>query len=567
MLWTLYRYILRELLKVLVLSTAVLVTIIAFATAIKPISDGLLGPASLIRFIIYTVPTVLGFALPFAGAFASTLVFIRLANDNEVLACSASGISYSRLLTPVAALGLALTLTLVYLSNFVVPWFYHQVAQTVQGDVVSVLVNRLNDKEAFEFREQKVVLYADDAQQVEIEPSLTASGLILQREIALSGVAVGQIGATDEVRSDATAKEARVQLFVEPSSGVTYARVRLIEPLVFDESTGRVRRHLGQSQAMDVRPIRLPSPIDDNPKFLSWDDLRRLTEQPSRFDEVRDEMQLLGDALAEAKLFSLMLEGLTGSAEDGEVVELIGPLPGERYRLTTPWLNESGGELLLRARGREPVVVEKVIREDGRDLVVRRLSAQSGILRIVPGQLAGEPRVQLLLREVAMRGSSVTETSNESPEQQLDTMSWPEPLFDDAQAMASVRELLDASNAPFAATAAVQSSRQSLLDRLKNLHFDIVALRHERIASAFASMLLLVLGAVLSIRLKGQAPLVVFFWSFLLAILTVLIINSGQNIAGSTNYNSPAPGLVLLWAGNLMLAAVIGVQYCIVAKH
>lgn len=579
MLWTLYRYILRELLKVLLLSSAVLVTVIAFATAVKPISDGLLGPASLIRFVLYTIPTVLGFALPFAGAFASTLVFIRLANDNEVLACSASGISYGKLLAPVFGLGMALTITLAYLSNFVVPWFYQQVAQTVQGDVVTLLVNRLNNNESFEFREQQIVLYADDAVQLDITPVKTNSGLILQREIALKGVAVGKIGQEDEMRSDATAQEARVQLFVEPSSGVTYARVGLIEPLVFDEATGRLRQNLGQSKRLDVRPIRLPNPIDDNPKFLSWFDLQELTEQPGRFDEIREEMGRVADALAEAKLMSLLTEALTGadSASRGEVW-LDGPLPGERYRITAPRINETGGRLALRARSNQPVVVEKVIRERGVDTTVRQFMARVGILQVEAGPLAGEPGIRLQLREVRIIDPGSDGPGNESPLQDLDTMIWPGELFGDADAAddpsvtANIQEftvpqLIAEADKPYANTVTVQNRLQDLQKRLGSLHFDIIALRHERIASAVASMLLLVIGAVLSIRLKGNAPLAVFFWSFLLAILTVLIINSGQNIAGSTSYDSPAPGLLLLWAGNVMLAGVIGWQYCVIAKH
>ena len=96
--WTLYWYILRDLLKLLALATAVLVLVISAAVAIKPLSDGLLGPVALVKFILYTMPTTLQFALPFGAAFASTIVFNRMAADNEIVACSASGMSY---LTPV----------------------------------------------------------------------------------------------------------------------------------------------------------------------------------------------------------------------------------------------------------------------------------------------------------------------------------------------------------------------------------------------------------------------------------------------------------------------------------
>ena len=102
--WTLYRYILKDLLKLLVFTTVVLTVVISFAASIKPMSEGLLSPGSMFRFIIYTVPTMVQFAVPFAGTFAGTMVFNRMVNDNEILACAAGGISYRALLVPVISL-------------------------------------------------------------------------------------------------------------------------------------------------------------------------------------------------------------------------------------------------------------------------------------------------------------------------------------------------------------------------------------------------------------------------------------------------------------------------------
>lgn len=75
--WTLYRYILRELLKVLVLTTTVLVVVLSFGAAVGPMADGLLGPVTLVKFVLYTMPTVLGFALPFAGLSRRRWCFTR----------------------------------------------------------------------------------------------------------------------------------------------------------------------------------------------------------------------------------------------------------------------------------------------------------------------------------------------------------------------------------------------------------------------------------------------------------------------------------------------------------
>ena len=72
---TLYWYILRDLLKLLITSTLVLVIVMSFGFAIKPISDGLLGPWQLVKVIGYTMPGMLTFAMPFAVASGTIICF------------------------------------------------------------------------------------------------------------------------------------------------------------------------------------------------------------------------------------------------------------------------------------------------------------------------------------------------------------------------------------------------------------------------------------------------------------------------------------------------------------
>jgi len=142
----------------------VIVTVLSFFVAIKPLSDGYLDAVSLVKFVIYTVPTVLAFALPFAGAFAATLVFLRLAADNEITACAASGISYFRVLLPVIGLGIVLMAVLLYMSNFVIPGYYKKATKTAQADALTMIESRLNQGLPVTFGEY--VLYAESAQTV-----------------------------------------------------------------------------------------------------------------------------------------------------------------------------------------------------------------------------------------------------------------------------------------------------------------------------------------------------------------------------------------------------------------
>ena len=121
----LFRYILRDLFRVVMLTTAVLVSVIAFGAAIRPLADDhILGPGKIAVYIILATVPMLQFALPFAAGFASTITFHRMTSDNEFVAIAASGISYRKVLFPVILLGLILTGVMVFLTQSMIPKFW-----------------------------------------------------------------------------------------------------------------------------------------------------------------------------------------------------------------------------------------------------------------------------------------------------------------------------------------------------------------------------------------------------------------------------------------------------------
>ena len=120
---TLWVYVAAELWRLLLLTVAVLVTVIAFAAAVKPLADGKLGPAEAIKFMVLAIPPMLAYALPFAAGFAATLAYHRMAQDNELLAAHSGGIAHRSLLTPAVGTGFALFLALASLNEYAIPHF------------------------------------------------------------------------------------------------------------------------------------------------------------------------------------------------------------------------------------------------------------------------------------------------------------------------------------------------------------------------------------------------------------------------------------------------------------
>ena len=557
--WTLYRYILRELLKLLVLTTVVLVTVISFAAAIKPMSEGILGPVAMVKFIGYSAPTMLGFALPFAGAFAATLIFIRMATDNEILACSASGISYRAILLPVALLGLSLTMGLFYLSNYVVPSFYRAAAETVETDLMTVLVSQLNQNRPFD-RFENMVLSADNAVE-RPAPHLPDSPIQPSKLIELEGVAVGQLDDQAKLRSDVTAQRTNVLLFREQSQ--SWITIRLREVMFYDPLRGQ----LGYTELYDVPPVRLPNPFKDSPKFFSWPQLRELSKEPDRFHEVRKLTLNLAKAVSAATLKMHIRQSLSG--KDGGQVVLAGARPADQYIIRAPSVTVGEkGMLILHGKDNAALTVEY----RSPNLPNRRLEARSATLHIEQVGSELEPSVRMQLDQVKVYDLHQPAQFSERTELTLPRMVWPESLLparmQEAAEAGQLRawDMLDvAGTERYERSKPVRVAARSLLDEITELAHKTIAQLHERAASAVACLLLLVLGAVLSMHLKGQMPLVVYFWSFLLAILTIILIHTGENMA--TSKFPLAVGLLVLWSGNILLAVTGGWVYCKLARN
>lgn len=559
--WTLYRYILRETGKLLLLTTLVLVVVMSFGAAVQPMSDGKLSAGLLVKFVLFTAPTVLGFALPFAGAFASTLVFIRLANDNEIVACSASGISYLRVLAPIFALGLVLTGGMLFLANSVVPSFYKMAERTVESDAMTLLVTQLNQQRFVELKDQGLVIYADTATQFPPQ-QIEGSVLPMTQLIQLEGVAVGEIvdttvhvshekiqqKTTPHIGRDTTAKSATLMVFEDPINKDSWIRLNLANVVRYDPHTGG----LGRVETLKTRAIQLPSLFSDSPKFLSSSQLKAYEREPERDQGIRNGLRDLASAMATESLRQAFVE-----VKDHAILN--GSLSGERYVLSAPNIEEDGDLLRLSGNESEPVRVE--LFTDGRVTGTPALiyETQTAFVRVSTNALNPEPSIDMELRNVSVvSGSGGTSVGQKKID--FSQLSWPKFVPEGLKDRRAAELLSEARRDAYAESATVAGLTKNMDRLLATLKGKIVAQRHERAASAVSCALLLLLGAMLSIRFRGQSPLVVYFWSFLLAIVTLIIISSGVNVASGTSA-SLMLGMGVVWSGNGLLVIVLLITY------
>ncbi|MCC8165664.1 MAG: LptF/LptG family permease [Planctomycetes bacterium] len=111
---TLPAYILRELLKGVILSTAVFSVILMAVFAGQVLRDGI-GPYTLLRVLPNFIPLICPFVLPLAIITGILMCYSRLSKDNEILAAYAGGINPLWLMVPAlltSAIAIFITLTL-----------------------------------------------------------------------------------------------------------------------------------------------------------------------------------------------------------------------------------------------------------------------------------------------------------------------------------------------------------------------------------------------------------------------------------------------------------------------
>lgn len=538
--WTLYRYILTEVLKILAVSSAVIVAAISFASAIKFANEGLLDPLRLIKFVLLVAPTFLAFIIPFCSAFASTLVFHRMASENEVLACSASGLSYRAILFPVAFLGVTLTLTLFFMSNWVIPRFHLYSARVVQQELPDVIVSQVKAGRPVEI--EKMLIYADAAEVPPLSEELRQLSIPPTKAIVLKGVAVGKLDRQNHMVADGTAERADVLLFdvnEETWVGVLLTNVTIYDPV--DEKFAREKR-------MIIKPVQIPNQFKEKPEFQTMEDLNAWRDRPEEYDRVRDTKLRLVQRIAAVRLIDLI-----ESKQDGQGItfELQGPLENERFIISAPQVKRQGQMLILEGTQQEPVRVRKTA-----SALQRTIEAPRAVVTVDSTRGVGEPEVQVRLREATIidfAGQS-TEHSNYDV---------PGPLVGSSirrtlQQNNSALQLLDfaRSDATLASVPEVKKAANRLDYNIQKTSREIEYHLHMRAALATCCLFTLMLGAVMSMKMRHSLPLVVYFWTFLLTIVALIITHSGKNLMTDRAYDLRA-GLVVVWLGASLLGAVV----------
>lgn len=546
--WIIWRHTTLEMWRLLLLTAAVLVTVISFAVTVRLTAEGRLGPLDTLKYMILAMPPMLQYALPFAAGFGATLAYHRMSQDNELTAAAGGGLSHRTLLVPALATGTILAVVIGVLNGRVIPRFLRDMDAMVVQDAPRFVYNTLSAGQTLSVDQMQV--YADSVRR--LGPSQDGR---TSETLYLTGVFALRTDRPGSILEEASARHALVEFAPINAEeeingrGLTAVTMELRQASVTVAGQGS-----GANNTARIYWV-VPGVFNDDPKFLTNAELRTLPDNPDQMNVIDVRRRDLAVHLAAKEAIGGIDAALRANGRaafnDEAGRRLVVLASGLRYN------PNSGRAELVPPSGR---ALEVEVTTSGRSTPDAVLRARSAGLRVNIGRDRDSRRLRMQLEmEDVISGAG-------GGREQLkygSLLPTPDPL-EPLLAMSS-RELLDEveRRTEHDRDEFVLRPARELEQRIAKLMREVLSKQHERAASAVACLVMVLTGAVTAMRLGNSLPLTVYLWSFFPALLAVITIAAGQQL---THQGGPA-GLIVLWGGVALLAVYAAAAFATVRKH
>jgi lipopolysaccharide export LptBFGC system permease protein LptF len=554
---TLHWYIFRELLRIFVLTASALTTLLAFGGMFKPFTKQGVDIRQLLIIMMNLMPAMLAYAIPIAALFAAVLVYWRISTDNELTACRAGGISFYSIVFPAFVLGVIVAAVDWGFVNYVVPKFLQATEQAVRRDAAALLVNQINRQEKFQLG--NVVIYADAARE---EPSEQPN----VSRVILNGMAAAQL-KNGKPQFLAIARQAVATINNHPDTGSSEFTCKLTDAAAFDPNNFQKLTGSIDTFPPGNRPIPVPSFLKDKPKFYNRRALLDLVENPAPFPDVAKVLNDIEDRYTFETIQSRMFNLWKTTAADGRkplvftAVDAGSPIPSE-YRLYAPAaVLTPDHQLTFTSRPNiAPVRVEQYLKNilqssftcDNVDFLIGEDQFANGAT-VAKLQFDGNVMRRDLIHRIAPTPAGTVIVSGIQLPDAIKNVQIPDPpqLIQEART----------SGSPVLAKLALDAN-----DQIRRLLNTISSEFNSRGSFSLSCLTLVLLGAALGIELRGRNPLAVFVVGFVPAVILVLLITAGQQLAEGGSKHVSA-GIGLIWAGNILLLAMVVSVYSVLLRR
>jgi lipopolysaccharide export system permease protein len=547
MIFTLHRYIFRELFKVFLLATLALTLIMSLGSILLPVQDYGLGPRHALHLMAYFLPITLTFVLPIAALFASALVYGRFASDNELDACKASGISFLTLVYPGLALAIMVAIANLVLNFHVTPVFVQMAEKSIKADAKQILFRNIKRRGYYKLLQDErwYMLYADYANS---------------QNDTLSGVVIAE-GETDRVKKITTVDTAKVEF--DPNKRFNEVRITArntyqisSEDNIWFSSAewGLFSREFGSLLADDI-------------KFKKIREMKMIQADPMRFDPIaefanRTYAQFSAD---------LLMQDITAKVS-GDTNSFYSLYSGDKFvEFTAKNCTVKDKKQIELSEG---VVVKEtnIIIEGGKvkKLPFRTLRCEKALLHI-----EGEDSSSALT--IAMELYSPTWQHVDGQKGvvigrlRIAGLILPVNVdirerFETEYVLEAIQKASKSSILKNEPSTQLQKLQHVLQRSIRKTLAEISAELHSRLVFGFGCIFMILIGIGLGVVWKGGHLLSAFAASCVPAVVLIVCIMCGRNITQNLG-SQGVSGIVLMWSGLGFLMLLSGVIYYRLLKN
>jgi lipopolysaccharide export LptBFGC system permease protein LptF len=546
---TLFWYIFRDLLRIFIMAALTLAGIMSFGGLLRPMTQNGLDASQIGRMLAYFMPAMMTYSLPVAALFATTIVYGRLASDNELTACRAGGISYLSIASPAFMLGLIVAILSLAFLCFTVPIYTLKVEKVIYSNLARLVANKIEREHEINIpARDPVTVYAQKAEVIPTPPgepsrvSLTAPMIILYEGDRQPGQPMVPREFWTAAQADAFLREGGPgqpnSLTVVINKGVRIPR----------EVKGGFQGGVEDTQ---FGPIYLPSSFRENEKFMKIDELRQLYQDPSSSRRVKTQVAAFNHA-DQRTLFQLGIANLLQTPA-GSAALLTESQAHDRYTL---------GPGVARMEWRDNMLVLHAA--DAKNPQLKFLQANDRGAGI--GAQAKEIRISAEPDNPNSRFAVTVElvdatihTSGSSTPRALFSRSFYVPMSRALQEidLRSADHYLDGPNRDAPTFERLKREKILVLNRVQGE-------MHSRASFAVSCLILVMVGCALGMMLRSGDFLSAFAASFVPALLSISLIIAGQQICENVpdniaDFHNPLKtGLTLIWSGNIINLVLAG---------
>ena len=210
----LQRYVMGEVFRAFALALLTITCVFVLLTVMTKAASIGLGPYEILTLIPYMIPGSLPYTVPVSLLFAATVVYGRLASDNEVIAVKTAGLSAMVLIWPSMLMALVLSVVLGQLSATMIPEANNSAKKVIFQNVEDFFYKKLKMDRVFDIKAWPFLIKVKD---IEGRTMIGATFKKRSEKPELSQLLPRSPDADDPVQFDMViqAKKARIKFAFE----------------------------------------------------------------------------------------------------------------------------------------------------------------------------------------------------------------------------------------------------------------------------------------------------------------------------------------------------------------